>query len=428
MKCSKCGAANDDYAFFCDACGEPLPAGGFDNDALKEISAWRITPLGGEALILGDAGADDFDAVGAQIPTADGAASYIVYTGTSGYLSPLAVLDRASHGDTANLTPYEAFVLDLIKRPMAVADIEASSPLAHDELNVSLMTLVDRGLLRVASALRTSMPPTASPPRATMPPPARATMPPPAPAMPPATNLPPVIRATMPPPANQDVAVRPSMAPARRAVEVALPADHRARGRIRERASVPPPPQPEPPRAQPALTFNQRKAVELGASAKDDLAKGNVVSARMNLKLALSFDPQNKELGALFKQANESTEARKPAPRARSTVAERLLNQAADAETKNDIPRAVQLLEQALAEGEDPIVLNRLGVVLALKGRQIARGQELLERAVELDPKNATYSHNLGKVIVLLAERAESRQTKGATKAQGSFWSKLRGK
>lgn len=457
VNCPSCGATCDQHDFFCEACGEPLGGGAFDSSALKEISAWRLTPLTGEALILGDV-SGEIQTLNAELSGDRGDSAFTLYTTSSEFLSPLAVLERTQGGDASDLTPYESYVLDLITGPMTVAELERQSPLAHEELNVSLLTLVDRGLLRAsggkargstAPLTRATAPPPprpsipaaqtaiAMPPRAGMPAPApRAAMPPPTPA-PTQASIP--THAAMPAPEPVRISI-PAPGPAatrsdlrtdapRRTVEVALPADHRHRGLIRERSSVPPPPSPsftpaEAPKRP--MSLNERKAAELAAAGKDELERGNVISARMNLKLALSFDPRNGEIQALFQKAAHAQEARRPDPRPKSRIADRLLAQSAEAEAKNDLPRAIQLLEQALQEGEDPVLLNRLGVILALKARQISRGQELLERALELDPKNATYSHNLGKVLSIAAERVESRRDD--QKSGGSFWSKLKRK
>ena len=92
--------------------------------------------------------------------------------------------------------------------------------------------------------------------------------------------------------------------------------------------------------------------------------------------------------------------------------------------------RAVRLFEAALRLGEDPLILNRLGVVLAMRRSDVRRGQQLLERAVVLAPMNPVYTHNLSKVLGLAAARVVDRgaSTAGTPKGKGGFWKRLLGR
>ncbi len=86
----------------------------------------------------------------------------------------------------------------------------------------------------------------------------------------------------------------------------------------------------------------------------------------------------------------------------------------------------MKLLEAALRLGDDPVIMNRLGVVVAMKKGEWKRGQELLFRAVELSPMNPVYTHNLSKILGLAASREVDRAA--APKARGSFWKRLLGR
>jgi hypothetical protein len=47
--------------------------------------------------------------------------------------------------------------------------------------------------------------------------------------------------------------------------------------------------------------------------------------------------------------------------------------------------------------------MNRLGVILAMKKREFARAQQLVEQAIELAPDNAAYEKNLQKILSMAA-------------------------
>jgi tetratricopeptide (TPR) repeat protein len=68
-----------------------------------------------------------------------------------------------------------------------------------------------------------------------------------------------------------------------------------------------------------------------------------------------------------------------------------------------NIDKAIELLEKALSLSKEAGIYNRLGVILAMRKKEYARGQELIEKAIELAPKNETYQHNLSKVLARAA-------------------------
>jgi Flp pilus assembly protein TadD len=80
---------------------------------------------------------------------------------------------------------------------------------------------------------------------------------------------------------------------------------------------------------------------------------------------------------------------------------------------------AVELLERALSESKEPAFYNRLGVILAMKKREFGRAQELIGTALKLAPGNATYQHNLGKVLSMAAAHDVESRNAGASKKGG---------
>jgi Flp pilus assembly protein TadD len=177
------------------------------------------------------------------------------------------------------------------------------------------------------------------------------------------------------------------------------------------------------------------KARELYAASMVDRAGGNLVSARMNLKLAVAFDPENATYQEAFAQLGQaqlshaSLASNDAAPTQRP-AAQKAYDEGCAAEAAGDVDRAVRLFEAALRLGEDPLILNRLGVVLAMRRNDVRRGQQLLERAVALAPMNPVYTHNLSKVLGLAAARVVDRgaSTAGTPKGKGGFWKRLLGR
>ncbi|MFO0726809.1 MAG: hypothetical protein U1E65_23695 [Myxococcota bacterium] len=179
-----------------------------------------------------------------------------------------------------------------------------------------------------------------------------------------------------------------------------------------------PPPAPAPkkeerrvrPDAKPVDGFQMAKAQKLFSEALKDKAEGNIVSARMNMKLALTFDPANE----LYHEAYQ--ELLKAAPIGTATAAvsraRELYDKATHAEKLGRFDDAIDLLEQAIVESKDPAFYNRLGVLLAMKKNEFERAQSLIETALGMSPGNATYEHNLSKVL----QRAAAHSMKGQPK------------
>ncbi len=170
-----------------------------------------------------------------------------------------------------------------------------------------------------------------------------------------------------------------------------------------EENKVDPPPKRSRRRSDGVDSVRVLKAEKLFEQAQKDKAEGNLVSARMNVKLALTFDPRNEQYMVEFEKLNRNPKAK---PRSISSLrneARALYEKATEAERRGDIDRAVQLLESAIAKSRRAPFLNRLGIILAMKKRQFERAQTLLEEAVQLMPSNTTYARNLHKVLAVAA-------------------------
>ncbi len=179
---------------------------------------------------------------------------------------------------------------------------------------------------------------------------------------------------------------------------------HAARERRRQEPDKPkrkaPPREVEKKLPPPADGIRMAKASRLFGEALKDKAEGNLISASMNMKLALTFDPTN----LLYIEALEDLSRAVPSGTRKKSRARVLYDKATDAEQSGDIDRAVGLLEDAIKEAKEPAFYNRLGVILAMKKFEFVRAQQLIETALELAPGNPTYEHNLHKVLQMAAK------------------------
>lgn len=212
----------------------------------------------------------------------------------------------------------------------------------------------------------------------------------------------------------------------------AVPPPRRSDGPKPIEAKLEPPKAVEPPakvdptkarRTGPAPDGVQMaKAAKLFEEATKERAEGNLVSARMNMKLAMTFDPSN----VLYQQAyDELLKMAPPGTPSASSRARDLYDKASAAERLSRFDEAIELLEKALEEHKDAAVYNRLGVLLAMKKNEFVRAQELIETALVLSPGNSTYQHNLSKVLQRAAAHDVKNQSAPPKKKDGLLGSLL---
>jgi tetratricopeptide (TPR) repeat protein len=157
-------------------------------------------------------------------------------------------------------------------------------------------------------------------------------------------------------------------------------------------------------KAEPVDSLNMLKAQKLFDQALKDKAEGNLVSARMNMKLAMTFDATNELYAQAFDELSKNPDAQvKGNGITGKSRARELYDQATEAENAGDADRAIALLEQAIGVSKQAPFMNRLGVILAMKKREFARAQQLVEQAIELAPDNAAYEKNLQKILSMAA-------------------------
>lgn len=94
-----------------------------------------------------------------------------------------------------------------------------------------------------------------------------------------------------------------------------------------------------------------------------------------------------------------------PAP-PRQVGPEDFLQHAVRLEREGQVDRAIEVLKRGLDQVATPAPLyNKLALILLNQRKDASRAAELLERAVELEPRNPVFQQNLLKVVSLTAAR-----------------------
>ncbi|MFH1808958.1 MAG: hypothetical protein ABIJ09_09455 [Pseudomonadota bacterium] len=80
------------------------------------------------------------------------------------------------------------------------------------------------------------------------------------------------------------------------------------------------------------------------------------------------------------------------------------LQEAIRLEKFGDLAGAIRVLEKAITSSRAPAALyNRLAIALVKEKRDYFRAEELLNKALALEPGNSSYSNNLAKVLMMIA-------------------------
>jgi hypothetical protein len=116
-----------------------------------------------------------------------------------------------------------------------------------------------------------------------------------------------------------------------------------------------------------------------------------------------------------------------PSAMAAAPKAESVLERAISLERRGEVDGAIHVLKRAITQVKEPAALcNKLALILVNQRKDYRQAEELLNKAIELEPENAVYQQNLFKIIGMAAERKESRGSSGSSGAKaGGFFSKL---
>lgn len=164
------------------------------------------------------------------------------------------------------------------------------------------------------------------------------------------------------------------------------------------------------------VPFEQaRKAEKIYDQAIKDHAAGRLSSARMNVKLAVMYDPTVPAYQEFLEELDRAGADAK-APSAGKSRELLLFEQASTAEGRGDYHGAIKLLEEAIEIAPRAAALrNRIGVVLSVRLKRHEEALAQLKTAIELEPGNIVYMNNFSKVTAMLDSQLEKgpEQSKG---------------
>lgn len=170
------------------------------------------------------------------------------------------------------------------------------------------------------------------------------------------------------------------------------------------------------PSQQSTAPYEQaRKAEKIFDQAIKDHAEGRLSSARMNVKLAVMYDPSVPAYQEFLTELDRVGAGAK-SPNASKPRELLLFEQASEKEGKGDYEGAVKLLMEAIETAPRAAALrNRLGVVLSIRLKRHDEALAHLKVAIELEPGNIVYMNNYSKVTAML----DSELEKGPEKHKG---------
>lgn len=118
-----------------------------------------------------------------------------------------------------------------------------------------------------------------------------------------------------------------------------------------------------------------------------------------------------------------------PSPVATAPKAESVLERAISLERRGEVDGAIHILKRAITQVKEPAALcNKLALILVNQRKDYRQAEELLNKAIELEPENDVYQQNLFKIVSLSAERKDSRgsgSSSSSSSGKGGFFSKL---
>jgi hypothetical protein len=274
---------------------------------------------------------------------------------------------------------FEAYVASYIDGEHSIEELIARAKLPRAEVHALLHTFKARGLIQLDPPRAPPPPPLTPAQLAPLPtplpvrPPLATTPPPPAPAHVPAPVLP-----SGPPPGYRPGPDRPE-----RPTPIASPP-----------AAAPRPP---PPRT-PAHGLPPAAAAPVPTPFPAGQAGGIRVFSRSEAQKVHDTSPPREPY------SGPAT----PAP-VRRTEADSVLANAVNLERRGDLDGAIYLLKKGISQLPQPGPLyNKLALILIHQRRDFRQAEELLHKALELEPENEVYEKNLYKIITLAALKASN--------------------
>jgi len=147
-----------------------------------------------------------------------------------------------------------------------------------------------------------------------------------------------------------------------------------------------------------STSYGADRARKFLVEARMEAERGRYDLAVKHLELAAAFDPKNQEIRHQLVEMRADPRSRtRDLPRLQDEE-ENLLKRAREAEESGNVALAMQLLESGLEGSQKARCAFRLGVMAVKHERDLDRGVELLRKAVQAAPGNASYEKTLAKL------------------------------
>ncbi|MBI1945337.1 MAG: tetratricopeptide repeat protein [Deltaproteobacteria bacterium] len=171
------------------------------------------------------------------------------------------------------------------------------------------------------------------------------------------------------------------------------------------------------PSQQSKVPFEQaRKAEKIYEQAIKDHGEGRLSSARMNVKLAVMYDPTVPAYQEFLAELDRAGAGAKPLNTGKSREL-LLFEQASECEGRGSYDDAIRLLEEAIEIAPRAAALrNRIGVVLSVRLKRHDEALAQLKVAIELEPGNIVFMNNYSKVTAMLDSELEKAPEKNKGK------------
>jgi tetratricopeptide (TPR) repeat protein len=162
--------------------------------------------------------------------------------------------------------------------------------------------------------------------------------------------------------------------------------------------------QPQHQRPPPQVIVRSSKAEKIFQQALEDITAGNLISARTNIKLALTFDPGNERYKEKLAQVEEEagpnlgSQDLEEIPKG-TQFANQFYEKAIDQENQGNFDEAIRLLEKAIRADAQGVYYHRLGNILAFHKGQLKEGRNMVDKAIQRSPRNKNYQKTLSRIL-----------------------------
>ncbi len=168
-------------------------------------------------------------------------------------------------------------------------------------------------------------------------------------------------------------------------------------------AVTPTPPAWPEERRDVEVIIRSSKAEKIFQQALEDMESGNLVSARTNLKLALTFDPGNDRYQARLDEIEQDlgpspSQDLEEIPRG-TQFANQFYEKAIEQENQGNLDDAIHSLEKAIRADPQGVYYHRLGSILAFRQGKLKEGRTMVDKAIQRSPRNKNYQKTLSRIL-----------------------------